>query len=178
MRPRPTRILPLETSTLKQKCHPDRSAAQWRDLLFIIPFAKPNGCAAPTFVIPRDLRCAPGPPEFSLWKPQPSNRSVIPTGAQRSAGTCCSPSHSQSRMDAQPQPLSSRPKWRDLRCAPRPTRILPLKPQPSNRSVIPTGAQRRELSRKECDLAPISSPPSQIQTWSQLLRLVGLVSPY
>jgi len=55
VRPRPTRILPLETSTLKQKCHPDRSAAQWRDLLFIIPFAKPNGCAAPTFVIPTEV---------------------------------------------------------------------------------------------------------------------------
>ena len=28
-------------------------------------------------------------------------------------------------------------KWRDLQCAPRPSRILRLKPQPPNRSVIP-----------------------------------------
>jgi hypothetical protein len=27
---------PSKAPTLKQKCHPDRSEAQWRDLLFLI----------------------------------------------------------------------------------------------------------------------------------------------
>ena len=34
-------------------------------------------------------------------------------------------------------PDRSEAKWRDLRCASRPTRILRLTPQPSNRIVIP-----------------------------------------
>src|SRR5580698_10742991 len=31
-----TQILRYQASTPKQKCHPDRSEAKWRDLLFII----------------------------------------------------------------------------------------------------------------------------------------------
>ena len=36
----------------KQKCHPDRSEAQWRDLLFPRPVTTLNGIVAVPFVIP------------------------------------------------------------------------------------------------------------------------------
>jgi hypothetical protein len=29
--------LPYQIPSPKQKCHPDRSAAEWRDLLFLFP---------------------------------------------------------------------------------------------------------------------------------------------
>jgi hypothetical protein len=43
-------------------------------------------------------------------------------------------------MEALSYPLSSRAKPRDLRCAPRSSRILRTRPQHPNRIVIPTGA--------------------------------------
>jgi hypothetical protein len=45
---------PSKTSTPKQKCHPDRSEAQWRDLLFIIPVSTLKGDATLPFVIPTE----------------------------------------------------------------------------------------------------------------------------
>src|SRR6202044_1654502 len=100
--PRSSRILGLKpkTSNHKQKCHPDRSEAKWRDLLFIIRVIESEWKRCPTLCHPersRGIRGAPlGPPEFSVsnLKPQTTNRSVIPTGAKRSGGTCCSSSAS------------------------------------------------------------------------------------
>jgi hypothetical protein len=66
-------------------CHPGRSVAKWRDLLFRRSYSPTcDGSATLPF--------------------------VIPTGAQRSGGTCCSvdPTH-QRAMEAPPSPLSSRP---------------------------------------------------------------------
>jgi hypothetical protein len=47
-----------------------------------------------------------GPPEFLPTKPQPPNRIVIPTVVE---GPAVHHPQPRSRMDAQPQPLSSRP---------------------------------------------------------------------
>src|SRR5580698_7881091 len=36
----------------KKNCHPDRSVAKWRDLLFFQPATKLTGSTSPPFVIP------------------------------------------------------------------------------------------------------------------------------
>jgi hypothetical protein len=48
----------LLSHRLQQNCHPDRSVAKWRDLLFSSPLSNPEGSAALPFVIPRSgLAC-------------------------------------------------------------------------------------------------------------------------
>ena len=64
-------------------CHPDRSVAQWRDLLCAPP---ERNCAreySPSHVIDAEVNV--------------TLHLVIPTGAQRSGGTCCAPSQTQLR---------------------------------------------------------------------------------
>jgi hypothetical protein len=39
VRPSALPNFPYQTSTPKQKCHPDRSVAKWRDLLFTQPLS-------------------------------------------------------------------------------------------------------------------------------------------
>jgi hypothetical protein len=71
-------------------CHPDRSAAQWRDLQFSQPASDPDGSTTLPF--------------------------VIPTEAQRSGGICSSLNQHPIRMEAPPSPLSSdrsEAQWRD-----------------------------------------------------------------
>jgi hypothetical protein len=65
-------------------------------------------------------------------KPQHSNRIVIPTEAKRSGGTCCSNPPLTALYWKHHAPLChpdrSVAKWRDLRCAPRPSQIPRIKP--------------------------------------------------
>jgi hypothetical protein len=89
---------PLSNLNPKQKCHPDRSEAKWRDLLFKSHPADPKWKRRPPLCHPdksvsqwRDLHCAPRTPRISRIKPQPQNRSVIPTAAERSGGICSAP---------------------------------------------------------------------------------------
>ena len=81
------------------KFHRKSGGAQWRDLLFLIrtiefewmhhpPLCHPDRSVAEW----RDLQCARRRSRIPRLKPQPSNRSVIPTEAKRSGGTCCSSS--------------------------------------------------------------------------------------
>src|ERR1700733_2329605 len=80
---RPSRILRNKLPILKQKCHPDRSAAQRRDLLFIIPRIESEWERHPPLCHPersRGICSAPfGPREFCVTNSQSWNRSVIPT---------------------------------------------------------------------------------------------------
>src|ERR1700722_16197666 len=63
------------TPTLKQKCHPDRSVAKWRDLLFRRSQQRMwNGNTPLPFVIrakSRDLQCAPRTSQIFLPNPNP-----------------------------------------------------------------------------------------------------------
>jgi hypothetical protein len=105
------------------RSHPDRSGGtccsssagtnlnESTTLPFVIPtrischaatkFHRKSGGAKP-----RDLQCALLPPEYSGTKPQPPNRSVIPTEVEGPAVH-----HPQERisLEAPPSPLSSRP---------------------------------------------------------------------
>jgi len=87
-------------------CHPDRSAAQWRD-----------------------LQCALTLPQFSLSTSNLKQK----CHPDRSGGTCCSlDPNNQCRMEAPLSPLSSRPERSAVEGSavrPRPTQILPLNPQ-------------------------------------------------
>src|ERR1700727_1376743 len=73
---------------LKQNCHPDRSAAEWSDCLSP---SSTNRCQLETPPSPLSSRAKSRDLQFSLLeKLRPfSNKIVIPTGAQRSGGTCC-----------------------------------------------------------------------------------------
>jgi hypothetical protein len=46
--------LRAKTPIFKMKCHPDRSEAQWRDLLFTSAASNLNGSATLPFVIPTE----------------------------------------------------------------------------------------------------------------------------
>ncbi len=76
---------PSKTTTPKRRCHPDRSVALWRALLFLIrsiesewkrrpPLCHPDRSAAQW----RDLRCACRCSQIPRLKPQPPNGGVIP----------------------------------------------------------------------------------------------------
>ena len=75
----------------KQKCHPDRSAAKWRDLLFILrsiesewkrhrPLCHPDRSEAEW----RDLQCARRSSQILRNKPLHPSRGVIPAEAEGS----------------------------------------------------------------------------------------------
>ena len=84
----------------------------------------------------------PSPLPTSYSQTSTPNRGVIPTGAQRSGGTCCSSSTPSDLMKAPLSPLSSRPERSVVEgSAVRPSSLpnLPIKPRSPSRSVIPSG---------------------------------------
>ena len=68
--PRPSRIHRYQPSTSKQKCHPDRSEAKWRDLLFLIRTIESAWKRHPPLCHPERSRGICGapldPPEFPV----------------------------------------------------------------------------------------------------------------
>src|SRR6202020_2055192 len=126
-------------------CHPDRSVAKWRDLLCAprTPRISRIKTRPQTYVSSRPERNevegpALGPSDSPNLPYQNStpNRCVIPTGAQRSGGTCCAPlglpESPVSKLDPQQigHPDRSVTKRRDLLCAPRTPRISRIKTRP------------------------------------------------
>ncbi len=108
-----------------------------------------NGSAALPFVIPTEaggICSAPvGVPEFSVSNPQPPNRSVIPTGAKRSGGTCCSIRTIESEWKRCP-PLCHPDRSGGICSAPVGVPEFSVSnPQPPNRSVKRSVAQWRDL---------------------------------
>ena len=61
----PRSIRAMETASPKQKCHPDRSVAQWRDLLFIIRSIESEWKRRPPLCHPD--RSVPGFPATLHW---------------------------------------------------------------------------------------------------------------
>jgi hypothetical protein len=63
------------------KCHPDRSVAKWRDLLFTIHGIESEWERHPPFVIPTEAEgsAVQGISLGDVFRP--TNRSVIPAGA-------------------------------------------------------------------------------------------------
>jgi hypothetical protein len=62
-----TNSLGNENWVLKQTCHPDRSVAKWRDLLFIIRGIESEGTSCPPLCHPERSRGICGPADPS-WK--------------------------------------------------------------------------------------------------------------
>jgi hypothetical protein len=91
-------IFPAKSSTFKRICHPDRSAAQWRDLLFLSVhpiWRLLIKVTALPFVIPSAAEGSavrPGPrTKVSVPLVLPQNRHPACPGPpwKRSVGTCC-----------------------------------------------------------------------------------------
>jgi hypothetical protein len=108
-------------------CHPDRSEAKWRDLLFPSihsppaqwkrrpPLCHPDRSGGICSSTDLSWKCfstrrSPGPALFSLFQTELSSR------PERSEveGPLVHPPQHRSSMEAPSSPLSSRPKWRDL----------------------------------------------------------------
>src|ERR1700677_2593421 len=75
----------------KQKCHPDRSEAEWRDLLFILQSIESESKRYPPLCHPERSRGICGFADLS-WRCFSINQTEVSSGAKRSGGTCCSSS--------------------------------------------------------------------------------------
>src|ERR1700722_12498353 len=119
----------------------------------LLPFVIPSE-AEGSAVRPSDLPNLPS-------KPQPPNRSVIPTEAQRSGGTCCSvvPNNECGNGNT-PLPLSSRAEPRDLQCAPRTSQIF--LPNPNPQTEVSSQPKRSYLQFNRPILEMFSTPSNQI----------------
>ena len=107
-----TKQIPPNLRTPKQTCHPDRSEAQWRDLLY-----------------------AGHPGKFLPTSGHP-NKLVILTEAKRSGGTCCTPDTNQIPPDLRTpkqtcHPDRSEAQWRNLLYAGHPGKFLPTSGHPN-----------------------------------------------
>jgi hypothetical protein len=78
------------TLTLKINCHPDRSEAKWRDLLFrASPSSTPEGSATFPFVIPTEAKrsggiCSFSPPATKANGPNPHPQNKLSSRPKRS----------------------------------------------------------------------------------------------
>ncbi len=115
----------------RMMCHPDRSVAKWRDLLFILHSIESEWKRDPPLCRPersRGICSAPlVPPECSLSNLNPQTEVSSQPERSEVEGPAVHHPQERIRMEAQPSPLSSRAKPRDLRCAPRPFRILRIR---------------------------------------------------
>ncbi len=94
---------------------------------------------------PRDLRCALRPSRIFRYKPQYPNRSVIPTEAKRSGGTCCSihPLTTLTESTTLPFVIPSEAEGSALRPSALPN--SPLQPPTSKQNCHPGRSEWRDL---------------------------------
>ncbi len=160
MRPSALPNPPFTNPATKQMCHPDRSVAKWRDLLFLSSTSPSPLGASPSPLSSRpkwrDLQCACQPSRIPVTNPATKQMCHPDRSVAKWRDLLFLSSTNQPLLKTSPSPLSSRPKWRDLQCACQPSRISRYKP--SDQTDVSSRPERSEVERPAVPLIqkPIS----------------------